>query len=342
MKFSSQIVYILQNDCCIIKAMVKLTITKNEAGQRLDRFLKKYLKSAPLSHIYKIIRKDLKVNGKRAKAESMLAEGDELSLYMSQDEIDSYHKPKKSLKAKRQFGIAYEDENLLVAEKPFGLLTHGDAVEKRNTLANQVCGYLQEQGEYNPGRERTFVPSPANRLDRNTTGLVIFGKNALSLQALNKMIREKDRVSKRYLTIVFGEMKAPISLSDKMEKDHRSNRVTVLSSDAEGGKSMETIVRPVQRKNGYTLVEVELLTGRTHQIRAHLKKAGFPIIGDAKYGDQSVNRAVGKKFGLSTQLLHSYKLIFNNIDVPLEYLTGKVITSELPDDFQRIKKEIFD
>ena len=145
--------------------MVKLIIEKNEGNQRLDRFLKKYLKNASLSHIYKLIRKDLKVNGKRAKVETMLEEGDELTFYISQEQLDEYTRVKKTIKAKKQFGIAYEDSRMLIAEKPFGLLTHGDSKEKKNHLANQVCGYLQQNGEYDSGRERVFVPSPVNRLD---------------------------------------------------------------------------------------------------------------------------------------------------------------------------------
>lgn len=322
--------------------MVKLTITANDSGQRLDRFLKKYLKNAPLSHIYKLIRKDVKVNGRRIKAETMLCEGDELTLYISEDAIKEYCRPKKKLAIKRQFGIAYEDENLLVVEKPFGLLTHGDAREKKNTLANQVCGYLGQKGEYDPAREKVFVPSPANRLDRNTTGLVIFGKNSQSLQELNRMLRDKSRLSKFYLTVVSGELKDELILSDKMEKDEKKNRIRILPSDSEMGKPMETIVRPIKAARGFTLVEVELVTGRTHQIRAHLARAGYPIIGDSKYGDKKVNQRVKTRFGLTTQLLHSYRLVFNETAPPLEYLRGREITAALPERFAGIKKELFD
>ena len=140
--------------------MVKIQITENDAGQRLDRFLKKYLKRAPLSAIYKIIRKDLKVNGRRAKEDTLLAEGDELTFYLSQENLDEMTRPPKKQKARKQFRIAYEDDNIPIAEKPWGLLTHGDSSEKKNTLMNQVCGYLQERGEYDPASEKTFTPSP--------------------------------------------------------------------------------------------------------------------------------------------------------------------------------------
>ncbi|MDO4518567.1 MAG: RluA family pseudouridine synthase, partial [Bacillota bacterium] len=185
--------------------MIKIEISGNDSGQRLDRFLKKYLKRAPLSTIYKTIRKDLKLNGKRAKEDTILNEGDEISLYLSEDRIKKLTAPVKSRKAKKQFKVAYEDEEVLIVEKPWGLLTHGDSHEKKNTLMNQVCGYLQDKGEYNPSSERTFTPSPVNRLDRNTTGLVIFGKTAEALRQLTKLIRLRDGISKFYITIVAGD-----------------------------------------------------------------------------------------------------------------------------------------
>ena len=182
--------------------MIKLIIGENEKDQRLDRFLKKYLKNASLSYIYRLIRKDVKINGKRGSIETMLSNRDEITLYISEEEMEKLTENKRVVKSKRQFEIAYEDENILVAKKPFGLLTHGDFSEKKNHLANQVISYLTQKGDYVPRLERTFVPSPVNRLDRNTTGLVLFGKNNKALQTLNKMIRERGYVNKYYLTIV--------------------------------------------------------------------------------------------------------------------------------------------
>ena len=338
--------------------MFRITITENEAGQRLDRFLKKYFNNATLGTIYKLIRKDVKVNGRRAGENIMLAQGDELAIYVSDDTAAALRKEKNRVKVKKQFRVAYEDDNILVVEKPFGLLTHGDRNEKKNHLANQVIDYLIEKGDYNPRTETTFVPAPANRLDRNTTGLVLFGKNAAALQNLNRLIREKDKIHKLYLTIVAGKPEKAVRLRARMTKDEAKNMVSVTSED-DGGKLMETIVRPIEsaRFEGrdYTLVEVEILTGRTHQIRAHLAKAGYPIIGDVKYGDKKVNALMEKKFGLTTQLLHAYKLVFEeDIEACIrdcdpadcteripERRMPKVIKSQLPGDFERIKHTIF-
>lgn len=320
--------------------MIKLNIGVNEKEQRLDRFLKKYLKNASLGYIYKLIRKDVKINGKRGSIEIMLSEGDEVSLYISDDELEDLTKSKKHVNSKKQFNIAYEDENILIVEKPFGLLTHGDSTEKKNHLANQVISYLIEKGDYVPRVERTFVPSPVNRLDRNTTGLVLFGKNNKALQLLNRMIRDKGYINKYYLTIVSGHLKNDLVLRDKMEKDEGKNMIKVLPEDYEDGKIMETIARPLKYKAGFTLVEVELVTGRTHQIRAHLARAGFPIIGDSKYGNSAVNRKIDENFSLSTQFLHAYRLSFLAADEPLEYLVGKNIISELPPNLDMIKNSI--
>jgi len=320
--------------------MISIKIGENEQNQRLDRFLKKYLNEAPLSYIYKAIRKDVKVNGKRASEDTVLNIGDEVTLYIKDDDLAELTRKPERTAAKRQFKIAYEDDNIIAVEKPFGLLTHGDKTEKKNHLANQVVDYLIEQGSYNPRAERTFTPAPVNRLDRNTTGLVLFGKNNTALQELNRLIREKDKIEKFYLTIVCGRLTKELHLKDKMIKDCTINKITVLPEDAEG-REMETIVRPLKAGRDYSLAEVEIVTGRSHQIRAHLAKAHHPVIGDVKYGDRRANRYIKTKFGWNTQLLHAYKLVFGEIDGPLAYLSGKTITAQPPEDFARIEEELF-
>lgn len=323
--------------------MHNITITQNDAGRRLDRFLRKYLRNASLSEIYKIIRKDIKINDKRRNESYMLSEGDVLSMYISDDILkklmgndkkDSYRP-----KAKKQFNIIFEDSNILIADKPFGLLTHGDQLEKKNHLANQVKDYLIEQGDYNPHTEKVFSPAPANRIDRNTTGLVMFGKNSTALKALNQMLRE-DKISKYYLAIVCGRLQKTLDLKDFLTKDERANRVTVRS---DGGSKIHTIIKPLEnltyKGQSATLVEVKLVTGKSHQIRAHLSSVGHPIIGDFKYSDRKgsqLNRILKIDFGLATQLLHAYKLTINESVDELKYLEGKTFTADISPSFRQI------
>jgi len=318
--------------------MVNLIVTENEAGQRLDRFLKKYLKRASLSMIYKMIRKDIKLNGKRAKEDVMLSVGDTLSIYLTEERLQELTAAALKKTARRQFKIAYEDDNLLVVEKPWGLLTHGDAHEKKNTLANQVCGYLQEQGTYQPSRERTFTPSPINRLDRNTTGLVMFGKNAETLRLMTRLIRERDYIHKYYRTIVAGNFQKMMVFRDRLEKDESRNQSVVVG--ASEGREAVTNVWPLVSGKQFSLVEVGLVTGRTHQIRVHLSHAGYPLAGDAKYGKKSVNERVRRELGLTTQLLHACRLEFENMPPPFTYLNGKKIEAEVPEAFRRAEQKL--
>ena len=322
--------------------MQEINITANDSGRRLDRFLRKYLRQASLGEIYKIIRKDVKINGKRKDESYMLCEGDVLTLYLSDDVIDKLSASRdqhSGKKAKRQFRIIYEDKNILIADKPFGLLTHGDAHEKKNHLANQVKDYLIETGEFDPRSERVFSPAPANRIDRNTTGLVLFGKNSAALKALGSMIRE-DMVDKYYLTIVHGIISEEMTLTGTLTKDEKANKVTITkASDAStSGLGITTIVRPVDTftfGSGFkaTQVEVQLVTGRSHQIRAHLASIGHPVIGDVKYASAGVRRAndyIASKCHLTTQLLHAHRLVFRETEPELDYLQGKEFTAPLP------------
>ncbi len=319
--------------------MKNIDIGENEQNQRLDRFLRKYLNGAPLGFIYKAIRKDVKVNGRRAGRDQILRSGDVVSLYIGDEDLALFRRSKKTENVRRQFRVAYEDENILVVEKPAGLLTHGDGKEKKNHLTNQVISYLTATGGYDPSREKTFVPAPVNRLDRNTSGLVIFGRNYRALQHFNELIRERGSIRKFYLTIVCGDLREELHLRGEMVKREDKNMIRV-GEELPGGKTMETVAVPLRRAGGFTLAEVEILTGRTHQIRAHLASAGYPIIGDAKYGDPGVNRVIRERFGQTTQLLHAWRLVFNHCGEGYEYLDGMEIRGEPPERFRKIEKEL--
>ena len=331
--------------------MREIVITSNDAGRRLDRFLRKYLPGASLGEIYKMIRKDVKVDGKRAAESYILCEGDTLRLYLSDEafeKVSASHARGSTAgaakKARRSFSIAYEDDNILIANKPFGLLTHGDSHEKKNHLANQVKDYLIEMGAYDPRAEKVFTPAPANRLDRNTTGAVLFGKTSAAMRELTRMIREDD-IRKFYMTIACGVIEKELWLGGTLVKDEAANKVRIL--DSGDGKAVETIVRPQEILSfgdglKATLCEVELVTGRSHQIRAHLASTGHPLRGDAKYAVRSaaeVNDYVGKRFMLTTQLLHADRIEFLDTAEESEilgYLTGRAFDCELPKRFDTI------
>lgn len=318
--------------------MKEIVITSNEAGQRFDKFLRKYLKDMPLSGIYKAIRKkEITVNSKKASEKYVLNEGDIVKFNIQIDDVTKT-KDLDFLNIEYNFEVAYEDENILVVEKASNVLVHPDE-GKEYTLTDQVMAYLYDKLEYDPNNEKTFAPSPCNRLDRNTEGLVIFAKNYESLRAVNQCIREGN-LEKYYTTIVKGRIQDG-TYRAYIYKDHRTNKVRVFENKVRDSKEIVTRVINNESIGIFSHIDIELITGRSHQIRAHLAEMGNPILGDPKYGDKKANSFFVNKYGLENQLLVAYKLVFKKCPEKLKYLENKTITMPLPSQFKKIKKDLF-
>ena len=303
--------------------MKSLTVKKNDADQRLDKFLTKSVPNLPKSLMYKYIRKKrIKVNGKRAEISTRLTEGDVVDLYIN-DEFFTPVIPKYDfLGAGNQLNILYEDENLLVLDKKVGLLSHPDESEYVDTLITRVKKYLYEKGEYDPASENSFAPALINRIDRNTGGIVLAAKNAETLRVMNQKMKDRE-VHKYYLLVTHGTPKNPEdTLVGYLVKNENKNKVFVYRTPREGAKTIRTKYKVLKSENDLSLIEVELLTGRTHQIRAHFASIGCPLMGDGKYGTNQQNKTKG---GYKKQFLYSYKTVFDfSTDAgSLGYLNGK-------------------
>ena len=306
--------------------MKEFTIGKNDAGQRLDRWLAKTLPLLPGPLAQKYIRlKRVKVNGKGSQRDVRLQVGDLLQLYINDEFFDQPREDNAFLAVfKPKLDIVYEDENLMLLNKRPGLLCHADEHEKVNTLITHIQAYLYQKKEWNPRDEHSFTPALCNRIDRNTGGIVMAAKNAETLRILNQKIRDRE-IAKYYLAIIHGKMTPPQGkLEGFLLKDEDKAQVKVFRKPVPGGKSAATLYKTLTVNRGLSLVECELLTGRTHQIRAQFSAAGHPLLGDGKYGRERDN----KQYGRSFQALYSYKLEFTfPTDAGLlEYLRGKVFT----------------
>ena len=309
--------------------MREFTIGKNDAGQRLDRFVAKNLPLLPPALLQKYIRlKRIKVNGKGSKRDVRLETGDILQLYINDEFFDKPNEENLFLTVfKPQLNIVYEDENLLLVDKRPGMSVHADETEKVNTLINHVQAYLYQKREWNPKWENAFAPALCNRIDRNTGGIVIAAKTAEALRVMNQKIKDRE-IDKRYLAIVEGSPKPKEgSLKGYLFKDAQKNRVYVTDTPQPGSKTCQTNYKTLASAAGLSLVECELITGRTHQIRAQFAHAGHPLLGDGKYGK------LDKRFDRSYQALYSYKLTFTfTTDAgALAYLNGKSFRVEKVD-----------
>ena len=314
--------------------MRDINITDNEAGQRLDRFLRKLLKETSLTEIYKCIRKGtVKVNNKKAKENYMLQIGDVVSLY-----IEDTNYQKTYNESFEEIKVVYEDDNLIIVNKPVGLLSHPESSKDKDTLVQRVIGHMIKSGkeEFSP----TFAPALCNRLDRNTSGLIIAAKNYTTLKNINKMIRERGLI-KHYLCVVKGVTRDKGEIKSLINKDKEKRQAIIDTTETIIGKEARTAYEKLADNGDFSLLKVELITGRFHQIRAHLSSIGYPIIGDTKYGDKDVNNYFSKKFGLNNQFLVAYSLYFKNPPDSLEYLKEKRLYSSIPKDFTTIIQNLF-
>lgn len=320
--------------------MRELKITSREEGQRLDKILAKYLNKAPKSFVYKMLRKkNIKLNGKKATGNEKLSNGDQIHIYLAEDTINKFREEVKAGKQKIQLHVLYEDENVIMVNKPWGVLSQKSKPEDIS-INDQIIPYALNKGLISKEQLQVVKPSICNRLDRNTTGIIICGISMEGLQTMAEMLKHRD-MEKYYLCIVKGKLERSQKVSAYLKKDEKTNKVKVSKNEIPGASHIETAYESVMSNDQYTLLRVKLITGKTHQIRAHLASIGHPLIGDFKYGDRKINQEMRQRFGLKDQLLHCSEVVFPDNMKGCKNLSVKSIKAPLPERFEKIKKELF-
>lgn len=317
--------------------MRQITVTQRDAGQRLDKYLAKYLNKAPSGFVYKMLRKkNITLNGKKAAGNERLKPEDEIRMFFSEETFASFSQV-TAVRVKQNLKVIYEDENILLVNKPWGILSQ-KASSSDVSLNEEIQSYLLEKGEINEESLRSFRPSVCNRLDRNTSGIVAAAKTIPAAQYLSEVFRDRS-VHKYYHCLTAGTLEKPERIRGYLTKDGKTNQVRIAREPL-GNESaaIETAYRPLGSREGVTLLEVCLITGRSHQIRAHLASIGHPIIGDFKYGKESINRAYKTEFGLTCQLLHSCRLEMPKSQGAFSYLGGRIFLAPEPELFRKILK----
>ncbi len=319
--------------------MRELVISKYEAGQRFDKFLAKYMELAPKSFFYKMMRKkNITLNGKKAAGNEKLEKGDTVKLFLSEETIEGFReKKKRGVHTGAKLDILYEDEQVMLINKPAGMLSQ--KAEKGDiSMVEHLISHLLDTGEVTEEMLKTFRPSLCNRLDRNTSGIVAAGKTLQGLQMLSGLFKERT-LHKYYLCIVKGVIKEEQDVRGWLLKNEKTNQVRIFKSETKDAKPIHTKYRPLADNGQETLLEIELLTGRTHQIRAHLSYMGHPIFGDPKYGDAVLNKKLASGYGLHMQLLHAWHLVFPELSGDFEGLSGKSIYAPAPKQFADIAQK---
>lgn len=326
--------------------MREIVIEKNEAGQRLDKFLAKYMNEAAKSFFYKMMRKkNITLNGKKCEGNEKLAEGDVVKLFLAEDTIEKFSSVQVQEVKKVDLDILYEDDEIILVNKPAGMLSQ-KAKETDESLVEYLIDYLLGSGKLTESGLRAFRPSVCNRLDRNTSGIVAAGKSLAGLQMLSGVFKDRS-IHKYYQCLVSGEIRDVKTVDGWLLKDEKKNQVRILTDveakrfGGKGGdeepKRIRTKYEPIATDGRFTLLRVTLLTGRSHQIRAHLASLGHPIVGDSKYGGVSKVNPSGRT--VKYQLLHSYRLEFPKLAEPFAYLSGRVFEAPLPGYFGSVLKE---
>lgn len=310
--------------------MREITISKNDSGQRLDRFLSKAFPLLKQSLINKLLRKKrIKLNGSKSEPNTILKENDKLQLYLSDELLSKRQKPLTFLDIDGGIDIVFEDKNILLVNKNAGLEVHSENVSEGDTLINRVKRYLYEKGEYIPENEQSFTPALCNRLDRNTSGIVIVAKNTESLRILNQKIKDR-QIEKTYLCLVYGDLPKNKAVGIAyLKKDSDKNKVVISANKKEGFLPIKTGYKLIEKRGDISLVEIDLITGRTHQIRAYMAFLGCFVLGDGKYGKNSINR----QFGFKHQALCAVKLKFSKTgdENSLTYLEGRSFSIKEPE-----------
>lgn len=321
--------------------MQEIIIRETEQGQRLDKFLLKYLNTAPKSFVYKMLRKkNIKVNDKKAEGSEVLQVGDNVKLFLSDETINNFREIAEVDVTVKSIEIVFEDENILIMNKPVGALVHPDESTKTDTMTERMYKYLYNKGEYDPKESMGFKPAICNRLDINTSGIIVCGKNLQSVQELNYIFKEK-LVDKYYVTLVKGEVSKSGVIKGYHTKNTTTNEVKVSLHKTPNSKEVITEYMPMKSNGEYSLLTLKLITGKSHQIRASLKEIKRPIVGDRKYGDKEVNEFFRKKYGISNQMLHAESIAFMNKEGCLAYLYDKEFVAKRPRKFDTVCDSLF-